>query len=318
MISVINMLPLRVQFTDVEALDVLHSAIQADLAFLAGLQDVPLDSVISNLGISRLASRDSLMQASLNYTDAPEGQLTAQTKFSRFPVSNGTAHTDLICFVEVSKDGSMLGELEYDSAIFAHAAMESLAAAFNRVLVSWSTEPSQTINGLVLVESSAHVPAVRSLDSTDSSFGAFLASCAVGFYDRQAVYDDTTGTNYTYRELYSMAKRVQERLRQFKRLPGMILLLLERNVDIVAVEIGVSLAGLPWVPCDIFQPLSRIHAIIDDVNPVCIMAHRQVLERLDVSCADFAAPILFVNELFHDLESASPSDIVAYDATNVA
>ncbi|KAJ7142683.1 hypothetical protein C8R44DRAFT_846569 [Mycena epipterygia] len=301
-----NVLPLRVKFTNVRSLDDLHATIHKDLLFLSELQHVPFDSVVSSLGVA------------LNYKDAPEGELNAQTRFSPFPVTNGAAHLDLTCFIEVAKDGVMRGEFEYDSGIFAHSTMESLAGAFNRILDTWSAEPAQTIDGLTFGESSAHIPSVPSPDLADNSFGAFLASRAIGFSDRQAVYDDTTGTSYTYRELYSMSNRVQERVRPFKRPQGMVMLLLERNADVVAAEIGVSLAGMAWVPCDIFQPLSRIQDIAEDARPVSILAHRNVLKRLGASKGDFSVPILFVDELFDDLTSVGPENIVADNASDVA
>ncbi|KAJ7741167.1 hypothetical protein DFH07DRAFT_1064030 [Mycena maculata] len=314
----INMLPLRVRFTGIQALDALHAVIQQDLLFLAGVQDVPFDAVTSSLGVGRLASRDSWMKAVLKYTDAPEGELDAQTRFSRFPLSGGAARTDLICSVEAGKDGTIRGKIEYDTGIFAHDTMESLAVAFNHILVAWGANPLQTIDGLALVQSSAHVPLVPTADPADNSFGAFLVSRALGFSDRKAVYDDTTGTTYTYRELYSMAKRVQESLRASSRANGMVLLLLERNVDVVVAEIGTSLAGLPWIPCDIFQPLSRIQDIMQDANPVCILAHQQVLQRLGVSESDFSAPVLFIHDLFDNLEFIRPEDIVADNAADIA
>ncbi|KAJ7249890.1 hypothetical protein C8J57DRAFT_1723734 [Mycena rebaudengoi] len=315
----VNMLPLRVKFVDLQALDDIHTVIQEDLLFFSGLQDVPIDSVLSSLGSSRLVSRDSLMQAVLNYTDAPDGQLGAETTFSRFSVSNGTAHTDLVCFVEVDKDGTMIGDLEYNSGIFAPNTMESLVVAFNRILIAWSMEPMQTIDGLTFGGSSTHIPEVPALDLDHHSLGAFLLSRAVGLSDRQAVYDDTTGTSYTYRELYSMANRVQTCVKPFMRPQGTVLLLLERNVDVVAVELGVSLSGLSWVPCDVFQPLLRIQDVLEDLSPVCIMVHRQVLKRLDASALDFSVPLIFVDELFDQLDSAiCLKDIVADEPTEVA
>ncbi|KAJ7128805.1 hypothetical protein C8R43DRAFT_1210298 [Mycena crocata] len=306
----INTLPLRVKFTDVQPLDALHAAIQQDLLFLAGVQHVPFDAVTSSLGEGRLLARDSLMQAVLRYfaSDVPQGQLHTQTEFS-----------PLFCVVEGGKNGVTRGKIDYDTGIFAHDSMVSLAVAFTDILAAWSANPLQTIDGLVLVRSSAHVPLMPAADPADNSFGAFLISCARGVWDREAVYDDTTGTTYTYCELFLRAKHVQEALRAHNP-DSMVLLLLERNVDVVAAEIGASLAGLPFVPCDIFQPLSRIQDIIQDVNPVCIIAHQQVLQQLGASTNDFSVPILCINDLFDNLpvETVSPEDIVADDASDIA
>ncbi|KAG8719029.1 hypothetical protein FRC08_003831 [Ceratobasidium sp. 394] len=293
----INMLPLRVCLADTLTLDELHAKIRKDLLFLSGLQDVPLDALVDALGISRLSSRDSLIQAMLNFTDAPEGKLDDRAKFTRYPLSNGAAHTDMVCFVELNKDGSLLGEIEYDSEIFAHESMASFASAFANILDSWSAQPTQSISGIAFPGSASHIPLVRELSPEDCSFGAFLVSSAARHWSCQAVYDDTTGGTYTYQQVFSMAHRIQQQLCPFRRVDGVVVLLLERNVDAVAVEIGVSLAGLAFAPCDISQPRLRTEEIIANCDPVCILAHRRVLDKLGVSDTDFSAPVLVVDGL---------------------
>ncbi|KAF4573170.1 Nonribosomal Peptide Synthase (NRPS) [Pleurotus pulmonarius] len=192
----INMLPLRVQFGGVTTLDELHSAVQRDVSFLAGLQDVPFDSLVHALDFNRSASRDAL-QVVLNFTDAPEGVLDGTSTFSRFPLNNGTAHTDLICFVELGKDGSLSGQLEYDSAIFAHDTMESFASAFVRIIEAWSADPGQSINSMELSGSTSHIPSLDEKSIDEMSFGTYLAPNLTQYLESQAVYDDTTQTSYT-------------------------------------------------------------------------------------------------------------------------
>ncbi|KDN46845.1 hypothetical protein RSAG8_03922, partial [Rhizoctonia solani AG-8 WAC10335] len=133
-------------------------------------------------------------------------------------------------------------------------------------------------------------------------------SFAERYLDRQAIYDDTTGTSYTYKELYSMSRRIEESLRPFSRPDGMVLLLLERNVDAVAAEIGVNLAGLGFIPCNISRPTSQIKDIIADSTPVCILAHKQVMVRLGP--LDSQIPILPVDEIYVRTEDVNASRTV--------
>lgn len=314
--SVINMLPLRIRFANISTMDELHTAIRQDLHFLAGMQDVPFDLLVNALNFNRLTSTDTLLQAVLNFTDAPEGSLDDRATFSRFPMSNGAAHTDLTWFIEVGNDGSLLGEVEYDTELFAPGSIESLASAFVHILDNWSIQPTQSIGTIKFPESSAHIPSVN---LANDSFGAFLAASSVTHWDRQAVYDDNTETSYTYKELFSISQQIQYHLRALKRPGARVLLLLERNIEAIAAQIGVSLAGLVFIPCDIFQPLLRIREIIADSNPACIIAHRHVLQRLNVSVDDFSMTVLTVDELYdnHSLERPAES-IVADDAGEVA
>ncbi|KAG8744267.1 hypothetical protein FRC10_010430 [Ceratobasidium sp. 414] len=293
----VNMLPLRVHLAYGLTLDGLHAKIRQDLLFLSGLQDVPLDALVDALEFSRLSSQDSLIQALLNFTDAPEGKLDDRAKFTRYPLSNGAAHTDIVCFVELSKDGSLTGEIEYDSEIFAHESMVSFASAFANILDTWSVQPTLSISGIAFPGSASHIPLVRELSPEDRSLGAFLVSCAARHWNCQAVYDDTTGSAYTYQQIFSMAHRIQQQLYPFRRIDGVVVLLLERNVDAVAVEIGVSLAGLVFAPCDISQPRLRTEEIIANCDPVCVLAHQRVLDRLGLSQTDCSAPVLVVDGL---------------------
>ena len=78
-------------------------------------------------------------------------------------------------------------------------------------------------------------------------------------------------------------------------------------MDILAVEIGVNLAGLAWTPCDISQPLPRICDIAADANPVCVLAHQRALDRLKVAGNTFSAPVLLTDTMF-DSQTMSTSD----------
>ncbi|KEP50597.1 amino acid adenylation domain protein [Rhizoctonia solani 123E] len=303
----INMLPLRVQLHGVQSLDDLHDAVRRDLLFLAERQDVPFDSLVNALGFNRLHSSDSL-QVVLNFTDAPEGNLDEITRFSRFPLTNGAAHTDMICFIERSKDGSLIGEIQYDSTIFLPDSMESFASAFVHILNTWTAVPSQSINGITFSSSISHLPTVRSPESTDVSLGAFVMSFAERHLDRQAIYDDTTGNSYTYKALSSMSWRIEESLRPFSRPDGMVLLLLERNADAIAAEIAVNLAGLGFIPCDISRPVSQINDIIADSAPVCILAHKHAIVRLGP--LNTQIPILPVEEILARTEDVNASGAV--------
>ncbi|KAG8794003.1 hypothetical protein FRC12_000878 [Ceratobasidium sp. 428] len=315
----INMLPLRVRFGAVSSLDDLHAAIRADLLLLSALQDVPLDSVVDSLGFSRLSSRDSLIQVVLNFTDAPEGELSDRAKFARYPLNNGAAHTDMVCFVELSKDGSLAGEIEYNSDVFTHGSMASFASAFTHILDAWGTQPTQSIRSINFPQCSAHIPLLRELSPEDRSFGGFLISSATRHWDYQAVYDDNTGTSYTYQQIFSMARCIQDQLSSFNCVNGAVVLLLERNVDAVAVEIGVCLSGLVFVPCDVTQPRFRTEEIIANCDPVCVLAHQAVVNRLGISEDDFSVPLLLVDGLQNDLALLSgPNTLVAENGGEAA
>ncbi|KAF8596139.1 acetyl-CoA synthetase-like protein [Ceratobasidium sp. AG-I] len=287
-----DMVPLRIDFAGISNFDGLHGRICKDLLFLAEMQDLSRDALAS---IPK--QNNNLIRASFTYQDVSSGSATPLNS-APFSSKNLSARTELACFIKVDANGDLRGELEYDAEIFAHDVILSISSAFSRVLDEWSNQPALSLYDVNLAKVTAHVPSVPQLDLADASIGHLLVSLAGRFSRNLAVYDDTTGASYTYEQLFSRARQVRAAVRPFYRQNGVVLLLLERNVDILAAEIGVNLAGLAWTPCDISQPLPRICDIAADANPVCVIAHQRALDKLKVTEDTFSVPILRADTMF--------------------
>lgn len=286
-------MPLRAKFADISNLDDLHNRIYKDLLFLAEMQDISRDSLASR--VNRI---NMFIQTTFAYHDV-SGDSTI-TNASTYPSSPKriSDRIGLACIVKVGENGSLTGEFQYDSEIFAHDVILSASSALVRVLDNWSNQKALPIDDINFTKVTAHIPPVTQLDPADASIGTLLISQALRFSKHQAVYDGTAGAFYTYEELFSRARQIQNSVRPFRQSNGVVLLLLERNVDVLAAEIGVSLAGLAWTPCDISQPLPRICDIAADASPVCVVAHQRALNRLNVTEDTFSAPVLLADTIF--------------------
>lgn len=286
---------MRVNFLDVVSLDELHENVSKDLSFLAEIQGLSRDVVVS-----RAPKDKNLVRTTFTYED-----VSANATISHSPsnLNNAEINSDkpvLACVVKVDSNGDLRGELEYDAEIFAHEMVLSLLVAFSRVIDEWSSKSASLLWDIDLVDAPSHVPTVLELGPTVTSVGSLLLSYASKFSQNLAVHDDTTGHSYTYDQLFSRARQVQSSVRPFHGQNGVVLLLLERNVDVLACQIGVNIAGLAWSPCDISQPLSRLRDIAADAKPVCIVAHRRALEKLGVSEDTFSAPIILADHMFRE------------------
>ncbi|KAB5588963.1 Non-ribosomal peptide synthetase [Ceratobasidium theobromae] len=288
----VNLLPIRMKFADISSLDELYGHVREDLLFLAEMEDVPFDALINTLGVNRTSSRGSLIQVSFSFHDAPEGLLSDGTTFSRFSLSNGAARTDLLFFVEVGKTGQLTGELEYNTELFAHSTIESMAEAVTQILSAWASDSSLSIDEIPFKAPPLSAAPLSSV--CDQSFGSYISAFGRRFADRVAVYDDNVGKDYTYSQIFNKAQRIRRLVRPLKCQSNSVMLLVDRSADILAVEIGVSLAGLTWIPCDVGQPKSRIFDIVADAQPACIVAHSQVMERLKLGEAELTVPIIYI------------------------
>ncbi|KAB5589352.1 Non-ribosomal peptide synthetase [Ceratobasidium theobromae] len=293
-----NLLPVRMNFEGVQVLDEVYRQVCEDMKRLGEGEGSPLHVVAKALGQTSFTSWNSIFQVSFAYQD--NSQVASESDRIQLPLRS-VACTDLMCSVAVAKDGSFSCEFDYNSDLFAHDVIKSLVSTMVGILNNWSAHPTRQIQELSFTDALTHVPSVSQLDPKDYSFGTFLAPLASQYADRQAVYDDNTNTFYTYKQLFSRAGRIQQSIAPLKKPNGTVLLLLERTVDVLAAEIGVSLAGQTWVPCDVGQPLSRIQDIALDANPTCIIAHERVTERLGIT-EEFGVPIVFVEGMFEDCQ----------------
>ncbi|KAB5588830.1 Non-ribosomal peptide synthetase [Ceratobasidium theobromae] len=293
-----NLLPVRMSFEGVQVLDEVYRQVCEDMKRLGGGEGAPLHVVAKALGQTSFTSWSSIFQVSFAFQD--NSQAASQSDRIQLPLRS-VACTDLMCSVAVSKNGAFSGEFDYNSDLFAHDIIESLVSTLVGISNNWSAHPTRKIQELIFTDALTHVPAVSQLDPKDSSFGAFLAPLASQYADRQAIYDDNTNTFYTYKQLFARAGRVQQSISPFRKPNGTVMLLLERTVDVLAAEIGASLAGQAWVPCDVSQPLSRIQDIALDANPTCVIAHERIAKRLGIT-EEFGVPIVFVENMFEDCE----------------
>ncbi|CAE6490032.1 unnamed protein product, partial [Rhizoctonia solani] len=303
----VNMLPVRMRFTDITSLDDLYDQVKKDLLFLSELEDVPFDALVNSLEMNRFSSRESLVQVSFAFQDAPEGSLSDGTTFTRFPLSNGAARNDLTLFVEVGKTGRLSGELEYNTDLFEHSTMESMSKAISLMLDAWASKTSLKISAIQF-EAPA-LPVLPPPTICNQSLGAYFASLGRRFVDRIAVYDDNTSQKYTYSQLFSKARRIQAMVKPFKRQGYPVMLLVDRSADVLAAEIGASFAGFAWIPCDVSQPKSRIMDIALDAKPVCTLASQSVLDRLALNERDLGAPVLVIPPEFDFTEPVEEFEV---------
>jgi non-ribosomal peptide synthetase component F len=209
-----------------------------------------------------------------------------------------------------------LSELEYDTEIFDHATMESVSEAILRLLGDWSARPGSVIEQ---IDFSTEGPVRMNPlpEVCDRSLGSYFAQLATRFSDNLAVYDDNDGTSYTFSQLFALAQRMQERVRPWRVPGGTVMLLLTRSVDALAAEIGVSLAGMTWVPCDVRHPRQRILDIAADAGPLCVLAHEKGLLDMGLDVGELGVPVVLVGEHApEDLVGAG--DIMVDDAGEVA
>ncbi|MET9203195.1 amino acid adenylation domain-containing protein, partial [Gordonia sp. NPDC003585] len=137
----------------------------------------------------------------------------------------------------------------------------------------------------------AAAAAVAGTDDWESLPGLF-ASAAHRFADRPAV-SDSSGATLTYRELDQRSDAVAAGLvAAGAGEESVVGLAFGRSVDVIVALLGVLKAHAAYLPLDTSNPVERLGFIIDDAQPVLVLADesgRAALAGLDVEIASLDA-----------------------------
>ena len=200
----------------------------------------------------------------------------------------------------------------YQQQSFDAATVERLVERYAQVLASLCAAPDADIRDteLLLPDDRAALDAAARDDTPYRPGRAVherIAAFAAAHGDALAVSDGTV--SLTYAELDAAATRLAARLRSLGAGPGaLVAVLLQRSPASLVALTAVLKAGAAYVPIDPAQPDARIHAIVEDAAPLCVLTDAALASRLPpgVPCVrvdetnDDAAPMPAI--------AASPSD----------
>ncbi|HEU5476172.1 MAG TPA: non-ribosomal peptide synthase/polyketide synthase [Actinophytocola sp.] len=210
--------------------------------------------------------------------------------------------------VVVSPRGELSVRLDYDPTLFEAATVERMAANFEALLSSISTDSDRYLR-----EFDAVSPAERHrvlVEWNDTGRGASPASVPEVFAARVtrapgsvAVVSD--GLSLTYAELDAWSNRLAHRLERLGvGAEQRVGLLMERSVDVVVAELAVLKIGGAYVPVDLRAPADRMRAILTESGASTLITDRAWRETASLV---HNGPVVLATGL--DDESAQSPDV---------
>ncbi|MBO4207984.1 non-ribosomal peptide synthetase [Micromonospora echinofusca] len=195
------------------------------------------------------------------------------------------AKYDLSLALATRPDGSLVGRLEYATALFDPATVRRMVGHYLRLLAGVVADPDTPVGRLdlltgperrrLLVEFSGPGE-VHPVGTTLP--GAFRARVQ---RDPDAVAVSGPGGPLSYAELDRRSNRLAHELRA--RGAGrdtLVGVCLDRGVDLVVALLGVLKAGAGYLPLDPGQPADRLRYIVDDARVGVVVTDRNADERL--------------------------------------
>ncbi|MBZ0256695.1 amino acid adenylation domain-containing protein, partial [bacterium] len=196
-------------------------------------------------------------------------------------------------------------KLHYNGAAFDRALMARMAGQFEATLKRMAQDADAPVKRLSVLAEPEYERVIHQLNQTqfdapsETIVDAFLRQAET---QPDAIALTTKERSVTYSALNREANRIANSLREqhHAAADGLIGVLMERSVEMVAAVLGVLKSGAAYVPIDPTAPDERIEHIIQDSNCKAVVADKKYAQRIERA----GRPVL----LMKDARSASPDE----------
>ncbi|MEU2306461.1 amino acid adenylation domain-containing protein [Streptomyces misionensis] len=270
----LNSLPLRVDVDGGLGFDEALRRVRAVTLDAFAHQELPFDRLVEEVQEGRDPSRTPVYQAAFDLLDAE--LTTAGVDFGELAELGDSwriAKTDLSLFLRPRADGTIVGVLEYATALFEHATVERFGAQLVRLLTHAATAPDTRLADLeMLDDAERHRQLVEFnpgagqtlADPEDRTVLEMIEARAAEQPDAPALRGERA---VTFGELDITANRIAHRLRDSGvGTESVVGVLLDRGPDLVGAFLGSWKAGAGYLPLDPEHPAERVAAMLADAG----------------------------------------------------
>ncbi|MEO3922625.1 amino acid adenylation domain-containing protein [Micromonosporaceae bacterium B7E4] len=264
-----------------EALEATREVCRAAFAH----QTLPFEQLVDDLQPDRDMSRTPLFQVAFDLHDEGlTGGAVRADDLAAFTEAWQIAKTDLTLFIRVQEDGTMLGALEYATALFDRSTVDRMGGHLVRLLQAVTADPELRLG------------AVDFLDPVDEVIGTGRSDpfrtgtpdrCLHQvFEERVLLAPDAVAVTFqdvslTYAEVNARANRLAHRLRASGIGSGSLVgVCLERGIDLVPTLIGVLKSGAAYLPLDPAQPVDRLGFMVGDAGAPVVVTQASLVETV--------------------------------------
>ncbi|WP_156749750.1 condensation domain-containing protein, partial [Mycobacterium sp. E1747] len=296
----INTVPVRAQITPTTTISGLIDQLQSAQKTTFEHQHLALAE------IQRVAGHDQLLDTLFVYENYPI-DVTALLDTGEVAVTDLTAtEYNHYALTVQANPGRELGlRVEYDTAAFDDAAIDSLGGRFRRLLDRMAADPEQRLSSLDVLDSaergmvdawgnrSVLIAPPATMGSIPEAFGAQVVRAPQGV----AVTCD--GRDMTYRELDEASNRLAHLLIAHGAGPGeRVGVVFPRCGEAIVAILGVLKARAAYVPVDPGLPRARVEFILADAAPIAVITTSILRPLLD----GFARSVIEIDDTAIDTQ----------------
>lgn len=265
----VNTLALRIDLSGEPTAQQLLERVQNTTIAAQSHQDLPFEQVVEVVQPPRRADQTPIFQVLFAWQNNDIGTPKFQDVDIFFEeVEYNIAKFDLDLHMG-EENGEVVGRLVYSTALFDRQTVERHVGYLEAMLRWMTVSTEQAIVEAPLLGSTEHELLTQTWNMTDRLYPE--NTCIHHLFEGQVksspeaiaiVHDDWT---LTYRELNSRANGIAHKLVAAGIKPGdNVLILMNRSIDLVAVEIAILKVGAAYVPIDMKAPVGRQAYIASD------------------------------------------------------
>lgn len=233
-------------------------------------QDLPFERLVADLAPDRDLSRTPLYQVAFDLHDenltgsaSDPADLALLTEVSRI------AKTDLTLYLRREPNGTMVGGLEYATALFEHSTIERMAEHFLHLLQALAATLGTRLDEVDFLPEDER----RVLERWSSGPVPSVTASVPDMFEKQAAA--TPGetalvagrVTVSFADLDARANQVAHHLRALGvGAESVVAVSLDRGADLLICLLGVWKAGAAYLPLDPDLPADRVEFVLADVD----------------------------------------------------
>ncbi len=310
----------------------IRTAVRADRSFLDHLrivrskmadalahQELPFETLVSELGVERDLSRAPLFQVMLVLQDTPPADFdVAGLRVASIPLHNGGAKFDLVLEVTPVADGYRLS-LEFNASLFLRETAEGILRHFTRLLDECCSAPTMSLASLPMMDERETEQVLSFVNGESTSFGD--VDCLHSWFERSASSTPEApaiscdGLVLSYGEVNRRANQIAHLLLSCGVGPDILVgVCIDRSPELVIAILGVLKAGGAYLPIDLSYPADRLAFMLADAQAPVLLTEKKLLSSLPdhharTICLDDAEALLSAQPASDPVTPVTPENL---------
>jgi len=264
-------------------------------------QELPFEKLLDSLQVERDTSRHPLFQVMFSVQNFSAGtELLEGSPFRALDVEDSFEQDDGyspakfdLSLILSEGEQAISGEINFASGLFTQKSMQRLLAMYRQVLTAWVETPEKTLVDVEVLLPAERHQLITEFNQTDKPYAQHETLSRL--FDQQVARTPDKialvfeGDSLSYRELQTQvdiqAKRIRHSYQQHHQKPleadTLIVLYLERSLEMVISQLAVLKAGAAYVPVSPDYPKARSCFILEDTQAPLMIASGQYTAQLD-------------------------------------